>query len=255
MLNKININKYNNFNNLNLENLNNINLFYGDNGTGKSTIINAVHLLNTEKLNDKKCIEYKGKLGSIKGFPNKDKPNIYKLNIDKFIDKDIFKYENLHIKNHVSAEFNTIMNSIHKIINSYSPSKSPIFEIIDNYLKVQKLNFNELSDGSKKILNIIIAVFLEKHNILLIDDIESNIFYKYYQTILFILFDYALKNNNQLFITTQNIEILNTTKKILINHNNFKSKFDFYWLIDTNDICMYNADGFLNNELIETLML
>ena len=68
--------------------------------------------------------------------------------------------------------------------------------------------FSVYGDGVKKILYILNKLFDATDSILLIDEIETGLHKKYYDTLFPVVFALARKLNVQLFITTHNIEVI-----------------------------------------------
>ena len=68
--------------------------------------------------------------------------------------------------------------------------------------------FSVYGDGIKKILYILNKLFDAADSILLIDEIETGLHKKYYDTLFPVVFALAKKLNVQLFITTHNIEVI-----------------------------------------------
>lgn len=67
---------------------------------------------------------------------------------------------------------------------------------------------NLLGDGINKILSIIAALNELKNGILLIDEIDNGLHYSTLSILWKLVFQIAIENNNQLFITTHNYDVL-----------------------------------------------
>lgn len=91
----------------------------------------------------------------------------------------------------------------------------------------------------KKFFIILAYLSICKNAIICIDEIENGLHYSIYEQLWINIFRYADKNNIQLFITTQSIEMLNILK-ILLTGNAFKYMRDStnIFAIDTSiDTC------------------
>ena len=244
MINKIKIN------NLNLKL---INIFCGDNGIGKSHILKDI-----EYLSEREMLARTGSLkeGSVqtglKPVSNNEKPVSYYekqpiSNNEKLIPinkiKIIDSSDNLY-----GSISNKLLDKSLKILNKIVGNEN--IQIVNLGLSIKINDFpNYLSTGHRKIFNIISATVLNKHDIILIDDIECNIFYKYYDPILNLLFNHAINNNTQLFITTHSKEILSCIEDILEGDKNVKDNFCFHSLFNDNsnkaNIQRYDGEEFL----------
>ena len=113
-------------------------------------------------------------------------------------------------------ENNAILEALQKFdsnIESIQPLLDGIYFKLKNITKLIPCNI--MGDGIRRFLNIVTAVS-EKHNVfVLIDEIENGLHYSAYETLWKNLIFYSLQNNVQLFITTHNIETLESLRVVL----------------------------------------
>lgn len=67
-----------------------------------------------------------------------------------------------------------------------------------------------MGEGTGKLLTIFAVSFYSKNGIILIDEIENGVHYSLMQKVIEILLDQAKTNNNQVFITTHSLDLINT---------------------------------------------
>lgn len=89
-------------------------------------------------------------------------------------------------------------------------------EIICN-LKEGYLNVQSFGDGLKKVLILFSKLISARDGILLIDEIETGIHHSRIEKVYEVLFETALKNNTQIFLTTHNLETVRGFLNILNN--------------------------------------
>jgi len=82
---------------------------------------------------------------------------------------------------------------------------------------------NLLGDGVAKILSIIASLNELKNGILIIDEIDNGLHYSALEILWKLIFQMCLENNNQLFITTHNYEVLKYLVKFI--NSNKKEKY------------------------------
>lgn len=77
------------------------------------------------------------------------------------------------------------------------------------------LPISYMGDGINKGLHLFSLVFSSTNSIILIDEIENGLHYTSYHPLLKILFEIAIKNNNQLIITTHSEEAIGQSVHIM----------------------------------------
>lgn len=88
-------------------------------------------------------------------------------------------------------------------------------EIICNLNNDGYLNIQSFGDGFKKVLILFAKLISAKNGILLIDEIETGIHHSKINEIYKVLFDIALINNTQIFLTTHNLETVSAFLNVL----------------------------------------
>ena len=97
-----------------------------------------------------------------------------------------------------------------------APNGSPgIFaKLDDNHLRPLPL----VSSGIYRLTSLILGLATLKHGIVLIDEIENGIFYDRYDSVWRTLFDLAIENDNQIFVTSHSLECLEALVPTLDRH-------------------------------------
>lgn len=108
-------------------------------------------------------------------------------------------------------------------------------EIICN-LKEGYLNIQSFGDGLKKVLVLFAKLISSKNGILLIDEIETGIHHSKIEEIYRALFDIAIKNNTQIFLTTHNLETVSAFLNILND--------------SLDEIQIYRIENFKNKKVV-----
>ncbi len=91
-------------------------------------------------------------------------------------------------------------------------------DIIKNQVMLKKdskyLMLNEYGDGVKHFLNILLALYLNKNNILYLDEIESGIHYSNYDKLWEIILTISKEQNVQVFATTHSKECIESYARV-----------------------------------------
>jgi AAA15 family ATPase/GTPase len=77
-----------------------------------------------------------------------------------------------------------------------------------------------VSTGINKILGILLAVFIQTNGVVIIDEIENGLYYKTMPKIWEELYQFSKENNTQLFISSHNLEALQSLLPILKKNEN-----------------------------------
>ncbi len=83
----------------------------------------------------------------------------------------------------------------------------------------QRLPFNMMGDGLRKLLTIIVSIHQCKDGILLIDEIDNGFHFSAMQVLWKALLSAAVENNVQIFISTHNIDSIKGLASILSDSN------------------------------------
>lgn len=75
-------------------------------------------------------------------------------------------------------------------------------------------SLDSLGEGAGKLLTILVTSHTTKNGIILIDEIENGIHYSLMPEIIKTIFNKSKENNNQIFITTHSLDIINTINKL-----------------------------------------
>ncbi|MGN0405025.1 MAG: ATP/GTP-binding protein [Bariatricus sp.] len=102
--------------------------------------------------------------------------------------------------------------------------------------------FSVYGDGTKKILYILNKLFDATDSILMIDEIETGLHKKYYDTLFPVVFALASKLNVQLFIATHSIEAIDAILRYG-NYENNNSKNDPIKVITLKKVDINNGKG------------
>jgi len=197
---QLRIKELNNVHNLEFNFNDSINVFIGNNGTGKSTILNALLTSVIEK-------------------DSSANPVIYYYKVNNCFD---FSLSSIDILNKVFKNLSNIYSNlrIEEPPESYKYNKT-----IESYLAIDKYNktvkFEQLSDGEKNIIMLINTIMvrlslsneenpLNEKSIVLIDDIELHLHLAWQRLIIPILLNTF--PNCQFFITTHSPHIVNNIK-------------------------------------------
>ena len=108
--------------------------------------------------------------------------------------------------------------------------------------KGRHMPFSVYGDGIKKILYILNKLFDATDSILLIDEIETGLHKKYYDTLFPVVFALASKMNIQLFITTHSIEAIDAILRYG-NYENNNSKNDSIRVITLKKVDLDNGSN------------
>jgi AAA15 family ATPase/GTPase len=85
---------------------------------------------------------------------------------------------------------------------------------------------NVMGDGIRRFLNIVTAVSEKQNSFILVDELENGLHYSTYKLLWKSLINFSEQCNVQLFITTHNIETLESLKSVL-EETNFETKRDY----------------------------
>jgi len=114
------------------------------------------------------------------------------------------------------SENNTILKALQKFDNNIEG-----IQVLPDgiYFKLKSITelvpSNIMGDGIRRFLNIVTAVSEKQNVFVLIDEIENGLHYSAYKVLWKNLISYSLQNDVQLFITTHNIETLESLRAIL----------------------------------------
>ncbi len=228
-INKIRLSNYRNFLNLEILFKKKVNIFYGDNGSGKTNILESISLLgkgrgirNTQLLN----------------LINKDKSNFFieaclEINNDDFDIKISSECNNNKVKKTISVNDDLSPDTL-KYLNSslsfliFLPEMERLFQsnptnrrnFIDRLIFTEKHNYNRIINKYKK--NI-----LERNKILQQNNYDLNWINTIENEISNIGIEIYKLRNTKLFILNEQIKILNQSNKYNFEID-LKIKDDFY---------------------------
>ena len=111
-------------------------------------------------------------------------------------------------------------------------------------------------DGVRCIINIHSTVASEDYNIIMIDELNNGLHYSTHRLMWEILLKYIGKHNIQLFVTTHNLECLQSLEAVMQNNEKFRSLANIYNIAKNKQqgfqVYRYSFDGFkgaIENEL------
>lgn len=87
-------------------------------------------------------------------------------------------------------------------------------EIIFDTGEKKLVSLASMGEGTGKLLTLLAISYNTKNGIILIDEIENGIHYSLMPSIIKILKEQSIKNNNQIFITTHSLDIINTISNL-----------------------------------------
>lgn len=198
MINKIKIEKYKCFKNFQLANLKHLNIIVGNNGVGKSVLLEYIE----------------------ENFQDKNNQTIFFKKIYDYPFKDWFNLADWY--------FYRQPEKLIPFIKKYFLCLKEKFNIIDIelngrytlefvYNKNKKVCFQNMGDAVRKIVYLLLSIHEAQHGILLIDEIENSINYTNMQIVWEMLLSASKEFNVQLFITTHSYEMLEYLQKAIEN--------------------------------------
>lgn len=84
----------------------------------------------------------------------------------------------------------------------------------DDGKESRSISFDNLGDGSRTCINILLKMFVEKPKIILIDEIELHQHYKSLYYLCKTIVRYIKENNSQLFVSTHNLDAIKILSKL-----------------------------------------
>ncbi len=226
------------FESFKIENLNRINIFVGDNGSGKTSILDAICLLlpyrpnldyllkryySKDILNTYTLLDTLFRIFSREGvtklkavFESDEIIEISSDNLSDFSLKQFYDNSGVLKNIYVPSEYIYIDENTKAQVIDILKEINP--EIIKSMYIIAKQNNKvkyledcismDIQSGFYKMFMILGSLFMAKDGIVLIDGIENNIYHESYSKFWKYIEKLAIKNNIQLFITTHSYEFL-----------------------------------------------
>lgn len=79
------------------------------------------------------------------------------------------------------------------------------------------VSLSSMGEGTGKLLTLLAISYSTKNGIILIDEIENGIHYSLMPSIIKTLTEQSIKNQNQIFITTHSLDVINTISNLYAN--------------------------------------
>jgi AAA15 family ATPase/GTPase len=214
MINEIKIEKYNCFENFQLTRLKQLNIIVGENGVGKSALLDYI--------NNKDPLKHWVKFNDPKNYGDSTK---------HFIEKNKFFLKKIEPD----------------LIDIHFINCSPLnYRQIKIEIKEKKLPLYFMGDAFQRAFQLLFLIHNSQNTVLTIDEIENSIHYTNMQIFWEMLLSAIRELNVQLFISTHSYEMLEYLQKLIENQT--------YWQEQLNLICLiqhikiksssYSYDGF-----------
>lgn len=151
--------------------------------------------------------------------------------------------------------------SVIDALREFDPDIESVEALPDGLYLVMKglhelLPISMAGDGVRRIINILSTVASEDYNIIMVDELDNGLHYSAHRLIWKILLEYIDKHNIQLFVTTHNLECLQSLEVVMRNNEKFQSLANIYNIAKTKrqgfQAYRYSFDGFkeaIDNEI------
>ncbi len=197
-LTNLNIDNYKILQNIKLKNLKRVNLIYGDMNTGKTTLLNYI-----EENYDFFIKVSNSDVSSLKKALILESPKNDNSIFISMLYKNLLKENNLahlyyfkeYITRYIAIDFEeeSQVNIINKLMNT--------------------------GDSLKKYIYILLMLLNYKDSILMFDNIDNDLNPSLYNTLCFNIKYISLSNNNQIFITSNNVNFIKELAEVSIKYN------------------------------------
>jgi AAA15 family ATPase/GTPase len=144
-------------------------------------------------------------------------------------------YENILLENR-EEEIDKLLSQYDNNIKKFKilPKKDEAIVVLENG---KNLSINEVGDGFKRYLLLLLLLYNSKDGMLLVDEIENGIWYKNLPLVLSVISNLSKSLNIQLFMTTHSKDVIENL-----------DIFDSFYLIEfksRDKIITYDKNSFL----------
>lgn len=212
MINSISLNNYKCFSTISFTDLQPITFISGANNTGKTVLLEAIYkVLQSQpvakdigmRINDKPATTYKktpvAYLGAL------ESPDAVWLSA-------MVKYfRETHQLDKLVGVLHFFEPSIDSIYANEGEPAGPLVELESG----EKVPLLHMGHGTLRAVQMLSLIATSRNGVVLIDEIESGLYYRMFSELLLVFYDMALELNCQLFIITQSWEVLSETACML----------------------------------------
>jgi AAA15 family ATPase/GTPase len=213
MINEIKIEDYKCFKNFQLTNLKQLNIIVGENGVGKSALL-----------------EYINNKDPLKNWVEFNDPKKYGDSTKHFIEKNKFFLQKIYPD----------------LIDIHFIDMTDNFRQIKIEIKEKKLPICYMGDAFQKVFQLLFLIHNCQNTVLAIDEIENSIHYTNMPIVWEMLLSASRELNVQLFITTHSYEMLEYLQKTIENQTYWQEQLNLICLIEHIKLksFSYSYDGF-----------
>ncbi len=152
-------------------------------------------------------------------------------------------------------------NLVVDALREFDPDIESIEALPDGLYLVMKglyelLPISMAGDGVRRMVNILSTVASEDYNIVMVDELDNGLHYSAHKLMWKILLKYIDKHNIQLFVTTHNLECLQSLEAVMQDNEEFRSLANIYNIAKTKQqgfqVYRYSFEGFkeaIDNEI------
>ena len=142
-------------------------------------------------------------------------------------------------------------------LKEFDPRIESIEELPDGLYLAMKgvhelLPISMAGDGARRMINIISSIASEDYNIVMIDEFDNGLHYSAHKLMWKILLKFIENRNIQLFVTTHNIECIQSLKTVLQNDETLQDLANVYNIVSTK-LKGFQAYKYSFNELKEAI--